>query len=70
MIPAFFAAIAAVSLSICWHNTPCKGMTRIEVLRMRLKCLFLVLALCSLCSKVTVHTYQHFNPLPPPIIGP
>jgi hypothetical protein len=45
-------------------------MTRFEVLRMRMKCLFLVLALCSLCSKVTVHTYGHFNPPPPVIIGP
>jgi len=45
-------------------------MTRIEVFRMRMKSLLLVLALCSLCSKVTVHTYGHFNPPPPVIIGP
>ena len=70
MIPAFFAAVAAVSLTVCWQNTRCKGMTRTEVFRMRMKSLLLVLALCSLCSKLTVHTYRHFNPPPPVIIGP
>jgi hypothetical protein len=70
MIPAFFAAVAAVSLTVCWHNTRCEGMTRTEIFRMRMKSLFLVLVLCSLCSKVTVHTYGHFNPPPPVIIGP
>jgi hypothetical protein len=70
MIPAFFGAVAVVSLAVCWRNTRCEGMTRIEVFRMRMKSLFLVLALCSLCSKVTVHTYRHFNPPPPEIIGP
>jgi hypothetical protein len=70
MIPAFFVAVAVVSLAVCWRNTRCDGMTRIEVFRMRMKSLLLVLALCSLCSKATVQTYRHFNPTPPPIIGP
>ena len=70
MIPAFFAAVAMVSLAVCWRNARCEGMTRIEVFRMRMKTMFLVLVLCSLCSKVTVHTYRHFNPPPLTIIGP
>lgn len=70
MMPAFFATIAVVSLAVCWRNAQCEGMSRIEIFRMRMKTLFLVLVLCSLCSKVTVHTYGHFNPPPPVIIGP
>jgi hypothetical protein len=70
MIPAFFAAVAMVSLAVCWRNARCEGMTRIEIFRMRMKTLLLVLVLCSLCSKVTVHTYRHFNPPPPVIVGP
>ena len=35
-----------------------------------MKDVFLVLAVCSLCSKAVVHAYRHFNPRPPPIIGP
>ncbi|WKA29622.1 hypothetical protein [Bradyrhizobium roseum] len=70
MIPAFFTAVAVVSLAVCWRNDRCKGMTRIEIFRMRMKTLFLVLVLCSLCSKVAVHTYRHFNPPPAAIVGP
>jgi len=35
-----------------------------------MKIIVLVLVMCSLCSKVVVHTYRHFNPPPAPIIGP
>jgi len=70
MIPAFFVAVAVVSLVICWRNTRCEGMTRLAAFRMRIKTLFIVLAVCSLCSKAVVHTYRHFNPPSPPIIGP
>jgi hypothetical protein len=45
-------------------------MTRLEAFRIRMKVLFLVLAVCGLCSKAVVHTYRHFNPPPPPIVGP
>ena len=45
-------------------------MTRLETFRTRMKTILLILAVCSLCSKVIVHTYRHFNPPPPPIVGP
>jgi len=70
MIPALFATVAVVSLAVCWRNARCEGMSRIEVFRMRMQTLFLVLVLCSLCSKVTTHTYRHFNPPSPAIVGP
>lgn len=35
-----------------------------------MKVILLVLAVCGLCSKAIVYTYGHFNPPPPPIIGP
>jgi hypothetical protein len=34
------------------------------------KNIVLVLCVCSLCSKVVVHSYRHFHPSPTPIIGP
>ena len=48
-------------------------MTRLEAFWTRTKTILLVLvilAVCSFCSKVIVHTYRHFNPPPPPIVGP
>ena len=44
--------------------------TRLEAFSIRMKIVFLVLAVCGLCSKAVAHTYRHFNPPPPPIIGP
>ncbi len=35
-----------------------------------LKNIVLVLCVCSLCSKVVVHTYRHFHPAPAEIVGP
>ncbi len=35
-----------------------------------LKNVVLVLCVCSLCSKVVVHTYRHFQPTPATIVGP
>ena len=32
--------------------------------------IILILCVCSLCSKVVIHTWRHFNPPPPPIVGP
>jgi hypothetical protein len=46
------------------------GMTRLEAFWTRTKTILLILAVCSLCSKAIVHTYRHFNPPPPPIVGP
>jgi hypothetical protein len=34
------------------------------------RCIILILCVCSLCSKVAIHTWRHFNPPPPPIVGP
>ena len=34
------------------------------------KNILLILCVCSLCSKATIHTWRHFNPPPPPIVGP
>jgi hypothetical protein len=45
-------------------------MTRLEAFWTRTKTILLILAVCSLCSKAIVHTYRHFNPPPPPIVGP
>ena len=35
-----------------------------------IKNIILILGVCSLCSKAVVHTCRHFNPPPPPIVGP
>ena len=35
-----------------------------------IKNILLILGVCSLCSKAVVHTWRHFNPPPPPIVGP
>jgi hypothetical protein len=34
------------------------------------KNIFLILCVCSLCSKAIIHAWRHFNPPPPPIVGP
>jgi hypothetical protein len=71
VIQASIVALVVLSLALCWRNRHrAAGMTRLEAFRMRMKVLFLVLALCGLCSKAVVHTYRHFNPPPPPIVGP
>ena len=71
MIQAVIVAVAAVSLVFFRRKYRRGGtITGIEAFRARMKIVFLALAVCSLCSKVVVHTYRHFNPLPPPIIGP
>ncbi len=64
------AVIIAVVV-LCWRNSHRDaGVTRLEALRTRMKIIFLVLVVCGLCSKAVVHTYRHFNPPPPPIVGP
>jgi hypothetical protein len=71
VIQAAIIAVAVLSLALCWRN--CRrdaGMTRREALRTRMTIIFLVLVVCGLCSKAVVHTYRHFNPPPPPIVGP
>ncbi len=35
-----------------------------------IKTLFLVLGICSLCSKAAVRTYHHFYPPVPVAVGP
>jgi hypothetical protein len=71
VIQAVIIAVVVVSLALYWRNSPRDaGMSRLEAFRVRMKCLFLALAVCSLCSKAVVHTYRHFNPPPPPIVGP
>ena len=35
-----------------------------------IKNIILILGVCRLCSKAVVYTYRHFNPPPPPIVGP
>ncbi len=34
------------------------------------KNILLILCVCGLCSKAIVHTWRHFNPASPPIVGP
>jgi hypothetical protein len=71
VIQAVIVAVAAVSL--VFFRRKCRRgdtITGIETFRARMKIVFLALAVCSLCSKAVVHTYRHFNPPPPPIIGP
>jgi hypothetical protein len=71
VIQAVIIAVVVLSLALCWRNRHRDaGMTRLEALRTRMKIIFLVLAVCGLCSKAVVHTYRHFNPPPPPIVGP
>lgn len=70
MIQAVIIAVVVVSLVLAWRNRHRAGRTWIEAFRIKMKIIFLVLVACSLCSKAVVHTYRHFNPPPPPIIGP
>jgi Co/Zn/Cd efflux system component len=71
VIQAVIIAVVVVSLALVWRNSRRgAGITRLEAFRTRMKIIFLVLVVCSLCSKAVVHTYRHFNPPPPPIIGP
>jgi len=71
VIQAAVIAMVVVSLALCWRNRHRgAGFTRLEASSIRMKIVFLVLAVCGLCSKAVVHTYRHFNPPPPPIIGP
>ncbi|WP_334425502.1 hypothetical protein [Bradyrhizobium sp. AZCC 1620] len=71
MIQVAIIAAVAVSLAISWRNSQRDaGITGIEAFRRAAKTIFLVLVVCSLCSKAAVHTYRHFNPPSPPIIGP
>ena len=71
MILAVIIAVVVLSLALCWRNSHRDaGTTRLEALRIRMKIILLVLAVCGLCSKAVVHTYRHFNPPPPPIVGP
>ena len=68
---AVMIAVAVVALAFAWRNRHrVAGSSRIETFRTKLKIIFLVLAVCSLCSKAVVDTWRHFNPPPPPIIGP
>jgi hypothetical protein len=34
-----------------------------------IKTIILILGVCLLCSKAVVHTWRHFNPPLPPIVG-
>ena len=71
MTQAVIFAVTVVALALAWRNRHrIAGIARIEAFRTKLKIIFLVLAVCSLCSKVAVHTCRHFNPPTPPIIGP
>jgi hypothetical protein len=71
VIQAVIIAVVVLSLVLCWPNRRRDAaMTRLEALRARMKIIFLVLVVCGLCSKAVVHTYRHFNPPPPPIVGP
>jgi hypothetical protein len=68
---AVFIAVAVAALALAWRNRHrAAGATRIEAFRTRMKIILLVLGVCGLCSKAIVHTIRHFNPPPPPIIGP
>jgi len=67
VIQASIIALVVVSLALSCRSR--HSDSRTEALR-RTKIIFLVLGVCILCSKAVVHTYRHFNPPPPPIIGP
>jgi len=67
---ALIIAVAVAGLAVAWRNRHrVAGGNRIETFRTRIKIIFLVLAMCSICSKAVVHTWRHFNPPQPPIIG-
>ena len=71
MIQVVIIAVAVVALGFAWRNRHrVAGRGWIETFRTKMKIILLVLVMCSLCSKVVVHTYRHFNPPPAPIIGP
>ena len=70
MIQAVIIAVVVVALALAWRNRHRAGGTWLEALRIRMKIIFLVLAVCGLCSKAVVYTCRHFNPPPPPIVGP
>jgi len=67
VIQASIIALVVVSLALSCRSR--HSDSRTEALRRRMKIIFLVLGVCILCSKA-VGTYRHFNPPPPPIIGP
>ena len=68
---AVMIAVAVVAPAFAWRNRHrVDGGSRLETFRTKMKIIFLVLAVCGLCSKAVVHTWRHFNPPPPPIIGP
>jgi hypothetical protein len=71
VILAGIIAVVLVSLAFAWRNSRRgAGVTRIEAFKTRMKVIFLALVICSLCSKAVVHTWRHFNPPPPSIVGP
>ena len=71
MIQAVIITVAAVSVALSWRKCHRDGgATWIEGFWAKMKIIFLALAVCGLCSKAVVYTYRHFNPPPPPIIGP
>jgi Co/Zn/Cd efflux system component len=71
VILAAIVAVVVVSLALAWRTSRRgAGVTRIEAFRTRMKIIFLVLAVCGICSKAVVYTCRHFNPPPPPIVGP
>ena len=71
VIQAVIIAVVAGSLVLFWRKRRRgSAITRIEAFGAKMKIIFLALAVCSLCCKAVVHTYRHFNPPPPPIIGP
>ena len=71
MIQAVIIGVAVIALAFAWRNRHrVAGCIRIETFRTKMKIIFLVLAVCSLCSKAVVHTWRHFNPPPPSIVGP
>jgi hypothetical protein len=68
---AVMIAMAVIARAFAWRNRhSVAGSSRIETFRTKMKIIVLVLAVCSLCSRAVVHTWRHFNPPPPPIIGP
>jgi uncharacterized membrane protein len=71
VILAVIIAGAVAGVAFAWRNRHrVADSSRIETFRTKMKIVFLVLAVCSLCSKAVVHTWRHFNPPSPPIIGP
>ena len=68
---AVIIAVTVVAPAFAWRNRHrVAGSSRIGTFRTKMKIIFLVLVVCSLCSKAVVHTWRHFNPPSPPIIGP